>query len=408
MERSTNRILTTHVGSLVKTPEIIDQMRAQAMGEPFDEDILSKHLRTGVAQVVRKQAEVGVDVPSDGEYGKSSWMGYVWDRISGLEPTDQLPAQDGVNWFTLRAQQFPGFHRAYDRFETTVWMPDLPSGKKPQNANVLRFFVVTGPVRYKGHAAIRRDIENFKAALVQNKFVEAFLPAVAPCSCSFLGMNRYYKSEEEYLFATADALHEEYKAIVDAGLLLQVDDAILPMMYVVGAPGQDLQKYLSWAAMCMDALNHALRGIPEDRVRYHICWGSQNAPHTWDIPLKEIVHLVLKVKAQAYCIEAANPQHEHEWQVWEKVKLPAGKILVPGVVTHCTNVVEHPELVAWRLGNFARLLGRENVIGGTDCGFSQGWNWARVHEEVQWAKLASLAEGAGIATRQLWGKSAAE
>ncbi len=332
-------------------------------------------------------------------------MGYVWDRISGLDPTDQLPAQDGVNWFTLRAQQFPGFHRAYDRFETTAWMPDLPSGKKPQNANVLRFFVVTGPVRYKGHAAIRRDIENFKAALAQNKFVEAFLPAVAPCSCSFPGMNRYYKSEEEYLFATADALHEEYKAIVDAGLLLQVDDAILPMMYVVGAPGQDLQKYLSWAAMCMDALNHALRGIPEDRVRYHICWGSQNAPHTWDIPLKEIVHLVLKVKAQAYCIEAANPQHEHEWQVWEKVKLPADKILVPGVVTHCTNVVEHPELVAWRLGNFARLLGRENVIGGTDCGFSQGWNWARVHEEVQWAKLASLAEGAGIATRQLWGNS---
>ena len=406
MERSTNRILTTHVGSLVKTPEIIDQMRAQAMGEPFDEDILAKHLRTGVAQVVRKQAEVGVDVPSDGEYGKSSWMGYVWDRISGLEPTDQLPASDGVNWFTLRAQQFPGFHRAYDRFETTVWMPDLPSGRKPQNANVLRFFVVTGPVRYRGHAAIRRDIENFKSALAQNKFVEAFLPAVAPCSCSFPGMNRYYKSEEEYLFATADALHEEYKAIVDAGLLLQVDDAILPMMYVVGAPGQDLQKYLKWAAMCMDALNHALRGIPEDRVRYHICWGSQNAPHTWDIPLKEIVHLVLKVNAQAYCIEAANPQHEHEWQVWEKVKLPAGKILVPGVVTHCTNVVEHPELVAWRIGNFARLLGRENVIGGTDCGFSQGWNWARVHEEVQWAKLASLAEGAGIATRQLWGKSA--
>jgi 5-methyltetrahydropteroyltriglutamate--homocysteine methyltransferase len=187
---------------------------------------------------------------------------------------------------------------------------------------------------------------------------------------------------------------------------LQVDDAILPMMYVVGAPNQDWQKYLRWAEMCMDALNHALRGIPENRVRYHICWGSQNSPHTWDIPLKDIVHLVLKVNAQAYCIEAANPRHEHEWQVWETIKLPAGKILIPGVVSHCTNVVEHPELVAWRLGNFARLVGRENVMAGTDCGFSQGWNWARVHDEVQWAKLAAMAEGARLATKQLWGRAA--
>ncbi len=403
----TNRILTTHVGSLVKTPEIIDAMRAAAMGEPVDENAFAKDLRNGVAQVVRKQAEVGIDVPSDGEYGKSSWMGYIWERFAGLEPTNQLPAEGGVNWFTLRNAQFPGFQRAYDRIETTAWMPELPSGRKPENANILRFFACTGPLKYKGHAAMRRDIENFKAALAQNKFVEAFLPVVAPCSCSFPGMNRYYRSEEEYMFATADALHEEYKMIIEAGLMLQVDDAILPMMYVAGAPGQDLQKYLKWAGMCMDALNHALRDIPEDRVRYHICWGSQNSPHTWDIPLKEIVHLVLKVKAQAYCIEAANPRHEHEWQVWESVKLPGGKILIPGVVTHCTNVVEHPELVAWRIGNFARLLGRENVMAGTDCGFSQGWNWARVHEEVQWAKLASLVEGAKLASRQLWGKSAA-
>lgn len=400
MQRSTNRILTTHVGSLVKTPEIIDAMRAAAMGESVDRAAFEKNLRTGVADVVHKQAEVGIDVPSDGEFGKSSWMGYVWERFSGLEQVDQLPSQGRDNWFTLRNAQFRNFQRAYDRIETTAWMPDLPSGKKPQNSNVLRFFSCIGPVKYVGQSAMRRDIENFKAALAHNTFVEAFLPVVAPCSCSFPGMNRHYRNEEAFLFAIADALHEEYRMIIDAGLLLQVDDAILPMMYVAGAPGQDLEKYLKWAAMCMDALNHALSGIPEDRVRYHICWGSQNAPHTWDIALREIVHLVLRVNAQAYLIEAANPRHEHEWQVWQDVKLPAGKILVPGVVTHSTNVVEHPELVAMRIGNFARLVGRENVMAGTDCGFSQGWQWARVHEEVQWAKLSALVEGARLASQK--------
>jgi len=404
MQRSSSRILTTHVGSLVKTPAIIDAMRAEAMGESFDRDAFAGDLRKGVWEVVRKQGEVGIDVPSDGELGKSSWMGYVWERFTGLEPTSE-PQSD---WFNLRNAQFRGFQHAYNKIETTAWMPDLPSGKKPDNANIIRVFACTGPVRYRGHAAIERDIRNFKAALAStHEFTEAFLPVVAPCSCSFPGMNHHYKTEEEYLFATADALHEEYKMVVDAGLLLQVDDAILPMMYIAGAPGQDLQKYRKWAAMCQDALNHALRGISPDRVRYHICWGSQNAPHTWDIPLKEIVDLVLKVNAQAYCIEAANPRHEHEWRVWETVKLAEGKILIPGVIAHSTNIVEHPELVAWRIANFARLVGRENVMAGTDCGFSQGWNWARVHEEVQWAKLAALTEGAKLASAQLWGASAA-
>jgi 5-methyltetrahydropteroyltriglutamate--homocysteine methyltransferase len=400
MKRSSDRILTTHVGSLVKTPEIIDAMRAEVMGEVFDRDSFARDLRNGVRQVVKKQEEVGVDVPSDGEFGKSSWMGYVWERLDGLELSDRVPGD--ADWFTLRNAQFRGFQRAYDRVETIMWMPDLPSGRKPENANILRLFACTSPIKYKGHAAIRRDIENFKAALGDNRFTEALLPVVAPCSCCFPGMNRYYKSEEEFLFAAADALREEYQAIVDAGLILQVDDAILPMLYVAGAPGQDLQKYLKWAATCEDALNHALRDIPEDRVRYHICWGSQNAPHTWDIPLSDIVNVVLRVKAQAYCIEAANPRHEHEWQVWENVPLPSGKILIPGVVTHSTNVVEHPELIAWRIENFARLVGRENVMAGTDCGFSQGWNWARVHEEVQWAKLSALVQGAKLASQHLW------
>jgi len=400
MKRSSDRILTTHVGSLVKTPEIIDAMRAEVMGEVFDRDSFARDLRNGVRQVVEKQEEVGIDVPSDGEFGKSSWMGYVWERLDGLELSDRAPGD--ADWFTLRNAQFRGFQRAYDRVETIMWMPDLPSGRKPENANILRLFACTSPIKYKGHAAIRRDIENFKAALADSRFTESFLPVVAPCSCCFPGMNRYYKSEEEFLFAAADALREEYRAIVDAGLILQVDDAILPMLYVAGAPGQDLQKYLRWAATCEDALNHALRDIPEDRVRYHICWGSQNAPHTWDIPLSDIVNVVLRVKAQAYCIEAANPRHEHEWRVWENVSLPSGKILIPGVVTHSTNVVEHPELIAWRIENFARLVGRENVMAGTDCGFSQGWNWARVHEEVQWAKLSALVQGAKLASQHLW------
>jgi 5-methyltetrahydropteroyltriglutamate--homocysteine methyltransferase len=398
MNRSSKRILTTHVGSLIKPPAVIDAMRAETMGEPFNQTALANDLHHGVAEVVRKQAEVGIDVPSDGELGKSTWMGYVWQRLDGL-----TPSQPTSDWFERRNANFRGFQRAYARIEMTAWMPDLPSGKTADPSRILSFFACTGPIKYKGHSAMRRDIENFKSALAgYNNFADAFMPVVAPCSCSFPGMNTYYKTEEEYLFATADALHEEYKMIIDAGLLLQVDDAILPMMYIAGAPGQDLQAYRKWASMCQDALNHALRGIPEDRVRYHICWGSQNAPHTWDVALMDIVDLVLKVNAQAYCIEAANARHEHEWRVWETVKLPKGKILIPGVVTHSTNVVEHPELIAWRIGNFARLVGRENVMAGTDCGFSQGWQWARVHEEVQWAKLSALSDGAKLASKELW------
>jgi len=224
----------------------------------------------------------------------------------------------------------------------------------------------------------------------------------APGSIEASHVNRHYASAEEYLYAIADAMKEEYRAIVDAGLLLQVDDAFIPALYDLRYSDLSMEEYGKFSEARIEALNYALAGIPPDRVRYHICWGSWNAPHVGDVPLQDIVHLVLKVDAGAYSIEAANPRHEHEWTVWQETKLPEGKILIPGVVTHSTNVVEHPELVAWRIANFARLVGRENVLGGTDCGFSQHWNLIRVHESVQWAKLEALAEGAALASKQLW------
>ena len=402
MKRSSDRILTTHVGSLVRPPEIIAAMRASELHQPYDEAALERNLTKGVAAVVRKQAEVGVDVPSDGEFGKQGWAGYVRYRLGGLEWHD---AEAGAPPFSIGGiaqgrQDFPGFYETYGRVERTTWMPNSPSGEPfPDVPPSQSSWTCTGPVTYIGQKEIARDIANFKAALANVQVEEAFMPVVAPCSAEGTRVNQYYKTDEEYLFAIADAVREEYKAVVEAGLVLQVDDAILPMRY---NPTGDLQQFLKWAEVRIDALNHALEGIPEDWVRYHICWGSQNVPHTWDIPLKDILPLILKVKAQAYSLEAANPRHEHEWEVWQDTKLPEGKILIPGLVMHATNIVEHPDLVAQRIRNFARLVGRENVIAGTDCGFSQNWNLVRVHPEVQWAKLEALAEGARLATKQLW------
>jgi 5-methyltetrahydropteroyltriglutamate--homocysteine methyltransferase len=267
-------------------------------------------------------------------------------------------------------------------------------------------WVCTGPLTYD-RAAIDRDIANFKAALAEHEVVEAFLPVVAPASAYWL-QNEHYSSEEEFVFALADALREEYRAIVDAGLLVQVDDAVLmheadTMM----SRGESWDDYRRWADLRVRALNHALEGLPEDRVRYHVCWGSWHGPHAFDPPLKDVVDLILAVNAGAYAMEQANPRHEHEWRVWEEVSLPEGKKLIPGVVTHHTNVVEHPELVAQRLVRLAQVVGRENVLAGTDCGFAQGSFIQRVHHEIQWAKLAALAEGARLASRELWGAKAA-
>jgi 5-methyltetrahydropteroyltriglutamate--homocysteine methyltransferase len=381
-----DRILTTHVGSLVRPPSVMSYVEAIENGVAVDQAAFDACLREEIATVIRQQVEAGVDVVSDGEFGKlRSWSFYVLDRLGGIEERE-LDAPRGAG----RDQTlFPEFYAEY-----------FPTQKLPKRGTA----VAVSPITYKGHAAIARDIAIFKDALKASgaKVAGAFLPVVAPASAVPRHKNEYYKSDEEFLFALAAALREEYKAIVDAGLYVQVDDAFLPYMYDVAFAGKDLAAYRKWAAVRIEALNHALEGLPEEKVRYHICWGSFNTPHVSDVALKDIVDLVLQVKAGAYCIEMGNPRHEHEWRVWETAKLPAGRKLIPGVISHSTNVVEHPELVAERLVRIAKLVGRDNLLGGTDCGFAQAPHVKRVHPSIMWAKLSALAEGARIASRQLW------
>jgi 5-methyltetrahydropteroyltriglutamate--homocysteine methyltransferase len=259
-----------------------------------------------------------------------------------------------------------------------------------------------GPIKYADTSELDRDIANFKAALAAVKVEEGFLPVAAPASVVPDRKNEYYKDDDALLEAIGEAMRTEYRAIVDAGLLLQLDDARAAVTYDRMVPPATMQDYRRWVGRHVEVLNYALRGIPPEKVRYHVCWGSWPGPHTTDVPLREIVDLILQVNAGAYLIEGANPRHEHEWRVWEDIKLPAGKVLVPGVISHATNVVEHPELVAERIVRVARLVGRENVMGGTDCGFAQGPFYRRVHPSIMWAKLEALAEGARIATRELW------
>jgi 5-methyltetrahydropteroyltriglutamate--homocysteine methyltransferase len=377
-------------------------MIVREFGEPLDAEDYATTLRRGVADVVRRQAEIGIDVVDDGEYGKVGWLPYVTERLNGVEP---LPDGEGARIGLPDHDRFPGFYRIYTQYETIQWLPEAPS--KQRYADLTRgklrgitSFGCTGPITYRPEA-IQRDIENLAAALADVSVEDAFLPVAAPASVELI-QNRHYSSQEEFLYAVADALRTEYRAIVDAGFILQVDDAILPMQYFLAFRDRPLAEYRSWAASRIEALNHALTGIPPERVRYHVCFGSQNVPHVSDPGLRDIIDLVLRVNAGAYSIEASNVRHEHEWRIWEDIKLPDGKILIPGVVSHSTNVVEHPELVALRLTNFARLVGRENVMAGTDCGFSQFWNLVRVHEEVQWAKLEALVAGARLASAECW------
>ena len=376
------------MGSLIRPPKLVEYIEAMENGLAVDRTAFDALLQQSVGEVVRRQQQAGIDIVSDGEFGKfRSWSFYVLDRIDGIEERNIVAPVGGGRDRGL----FPEFYAEY-----------FPTQKLPKRGTV----VTVGPIKYKGHAAIRKDIEIFKTALA-GVDVQGFLPVVAPASAVPMFKNEHYKSEEEALFALAEALREEYAAIVDAGLFVQVDDAFLPYMYEVAFAGKDLQDYRKWASVRIDALNHALEGLPQEKVRYHICWGSFNTPHVSDVPLKDIVDLVLRVKAGAYCIEMGNPRHEHEWRVWETAKLPEGRKLVPGVIGHSTNVVEHPELVAQRLVRVAKLVGRENVMAGTDCGFAQAPHVKRVHPSIMWAKLEALAEGARIASRELWGHKAA-
>jgi 5-methyltetrahydropteroyltriglutamate--homocysteine methyltransferase len=413
------RIPVTHAGSLIRPPELLSYLAAIDAGKSYDEGAYAAALRKAVTDVVRRQADTGIDVLDDGEMGKSNWISYLYERTTGLE---SRPVEGSFNVIlppSRDRQNFPAAYAEIDAYEGSIAASasaaaakaaglDAPAGGGPAD------WAVTGPMTYD-RAAIDRDIANFKAALADAGVVigdgasagadsgdhQAFMPVVAPASAYWL-RNEYYKSDEDFVYALADVLHEEYKAITDSGLILQVDDAVL--MHEADtmlSRGESWQDYRKWAELRVEALNHALRGLPEERIRYHICFGSWHGPHAYDPPLKDSVDLVLKVNAKYYLMEQANPRHEHEWRIWEDTKLPEGKVLVPGVVTHHTNVVEHPEMVAQRLVRLARVVGRENVMGGTDCGFAQGAFIHRVHEEIQWAKLASLAQGARRAAAEL-------
>ena len=381
MKRSEHRILTTHVGSLVRPKELREL--APAGEEPKDLERYNAVLCRETLDVVRKQAEVGIDIVSDGEYGKYSWSTYVLKRISGFE---------------IRPEQKRPYYwlgRDRERFAEAI-SQDLPRLK---TGTVTEACV--GPIRYQDRSGIDRAISNFKAALAEVKVEEAFLTAVAPASTAYDGVNEYYANEHDYVYAISDALREEYRAIYESGLLLQVDDAVLANMYD-HLVEQSPEKYREWANLRVEALNHALEGIPPERIRYHVCFGSWHVPHVADAPLEAIADLILKVRAGAYSIEAANVRHEHEWRVWENKRLPAGKILIPGVITHHTATVEHPQAVADRIVRFAKIVGRENVIAGSDCGFAQSDVIQRVHPTVMWAKFDSLVAGARLATKELW------
>jgi 5-methyltetrahydropteroyltriglutamate--homocysteine methyltransferase len=385
MKRSENRILTTHAGSLIRPPEVAAFDTARQQRQPVDEQAYDEALRSAVADVVRKQADAGIDVVDDGEFSKSSWGTYINQRVSGFKHD---PERDmAINYTGQDAERFGEF------FESEG---GGGSRRRWRGADVC-----VEPIVYNDQHSVRRDIEHLKSAAASVSVEEAFLPVVAPASAAFNGVNDFYPTEEEYVYALAEALRNEYLAIYESGLLLQVDDAVLANAYD-DLMARSPETYRKWAQLRIDALNHALRGIPEDRVRYHLCYGSWHAPHVSDAPLEEIVDLILQVKAGAYSIEAANVRHEHEWRVWEDVRLPEGKVLIPGVVTHHTITVEHPRLVADRIIRYAKIVGRENVIAGTDCGFQQGAQVQRVHPTIMWAKLQALAEGASIASKELW------
>lgn len=374
MKRSENRILTTHVGSLIRSKAALEASKAH------DEAKLAAE----VADIVAHQAKAGIDIVNDGEYGKSGWANYILGRLEGFEyRPDKL---------------YEAVWLGRDRVRFNEFMKEqFPRGAKgtPGHACV-------GPIVYNGYDAVRSNLAALKAAAEKTKVEDLFFTAVAPASVGYDAENEYYSSEREYVFAIAKALREEYLEIVKAGVVLQVDDAVLANMFD-HLSQESPKKYYDWAELRVEALNMALEGIPEDRIRYHICFGSWHVPHVADAQLSDIVDLMLQVKAGAYSIEAANVRHEHEWKLWKTRKLPAGKILIPGIITHHTTTVEHPKLVAERIVNFASVIGKENVLAGTDCGFAQGEALQRVHPQVMWAKFESLAEGAKLASKELWG-----
>jgi 5-methyltetrahydropteroyltriglutamate--homocysteine methyltransferase len=401
MRMSVDHILTSQAGSLPRPDDLIEANRAREAGETTDEAAFQRTLAAAEVDVVRHQKNIGIDIPGDGEFGKSmghkvnyrAWWSYCFNRIGGLDlggpglyETPPKPVKPGEIALTSFANR-----RDRNKF-LPVYQEEVTTGPA-----MAKWPVCVAPVFYKGQDAIKADIANFKAALKANGVEEGFMTSVAPASAARFA-NAHYKTDDEFMFAVGEAMREEYKAIVDAGLILQLDDPAIAENWDMVNPEPSVADYQKFTMVRIEALNHAIRGLPEDRIRFHLCWGSWHGPHTTDIPMRDIVNVMLAVKCQAYSFEAGNVRHEHEWTVWEDVKLPDGKIIVPGVVSHATNVVEHPDLVAQRILRFTKSVGRERVIAATDCGLG-----GRVHPMLAWAKLEALAQGAALASKKLWG-----
>jgi len=383
MQRSAGRILTTHVGSLPRPKDLLDLMKAKVSGLAYDKGAYDRRVKSAVAECVKKQVETGIDIVSDGEQSKPGFFTYVRERLEGFEERPQQKRKS----FAAEVAAFPEYYEKYFREAMTggAIAPIVP-------------LVCAGPVKYRGEEALERDIANLKDAATQARAHGAFVPAVAP---SGVGTNEYYRTEEEFFHAVGAALRTEYKAIVDSGLLVQVDDPFLCDIFA--DPALDAARRKKRAAMYVETINESLRGIPPEKVRFHTCYGINEGPRIHEAALSDVVGYMLKVKAGAYSFEAANPRHEHEYHLWESVKLPEGKVLVPGVITHASNIVEHPVWIAERLVRFAKLVGRENVVAGADCGFSSQASYhTEVHPTVVWAKFEAMREGAQLATKQLW------
>jgi 5-methyltetrahydropteroyltriglutamate--homocysteine methyltransferase len=393
MRTSTERILTTHTGSLPRPADLVDILNGKELGRDHSPELLDRRVARAVEEIVQRQAQVGLDVVNDGEHSKVSWMAYARARLSGLSEIDSPVRFRGA---TRDSLAFPG---AYE--DMKVMLAGRSGALVAKRTVRPKAWICSGPIKYIGEAELRADIANFKAAVSGVDVAEGFMTAISPSNLELYYENHHYASDEEYLAALADAMRVEFKAIVDAGLVLQIDDPRMATHYnrTPGASIEDCRKFI---ALRVEAVNHALRGIPEGRVRFHTCYSVNIAPRVHDFELKHFVDLMLAIRAGGYVIEAANPRHEHEWQVWEETRLPDGKILIPGVVSHCVHLVEHPELVAQRLMRFAGVVGRERVIAGTDCGFGTSGVGDEVHPDVAWAKLAVLVEGARLASKRLW------
>jgi 5-methyltetrahydropteroyltriglutamate--homocysteine methyltransferase len=392
MKNSSEKIRTTHAGRLPVSPGLEDLPMRLFRGETID----AATIAGGIAHVVQRQLDIGIDCIGDGEFWKARNIAYYGRHLTGVETRPLKPGETGsTRTFTRERDEFAQFYKDLDATGTIFHVP----GEKPMPPERVRM-IATGPVKSKGTEALAQEIDAFKTAVAKagRKADETFFCVIAPGWLDHFIYNEHYRTDEEYVFALAEALRAEYRAVVDAGFVLQVDDPGLPDWWDMIKPAMSVTDYVNkFAKLRIEAVNHALEGIPQDRVRYHLCWGSWHGPHTHDLPFEPIVGLMLQVNAQCYSFEAGNVRHEHEWRLWEKVKLPEGKMILPGVVSHATNLIEHPELVAERILRFARAVGRENVLAGTDCGLG-----GRVHAEIAWAKLSALVEGARLASRALW------